>query len=130
MYTPSSVLPPPSLPPSLPPPLPGPVSGLNEEDLRASLATVEALTSACGADVSVLRERQGEEGRMADCLVRRRVEEDDFMEVRYIHVHNTLLHGSQVRIYMYMHITHYFMEVRYMEIHVHTSLEKVERKER
>ena len=80
---------PPSLSPSLPPPLllllsPGPVSGLNEEDLRASLATVEALASACGADLCVLRERQGEEGRMADCLVRRRVNEDDFMEVWYI----------------------------------------------
>lgn len=62
---------------------PGPASGLNEEDLRASLATVEALASACGADVSVLRERQGEEGHAADCLVRRRVDEDDFMEVRY-----------------------------------------------
>ena len=62
----------------------GPVSGLNEEDLRASLATVEALASACGADMSVLRERQGEEGRTADCLIRRRVDEDDFMEVRYI----------------------------------------------
>lgn len=59
------------------------MSGLNEEDLRASLATVEALASACGADVCVLRERQAEEGRTADCLVRRRVEEDDFMEVRY-----------------------------------------------
>lgn len=62
----------------------GPVSGLNEEDLKASLATMQALASACGADMSVLRERQGEEGRTADCLVRRRVEEDDFMEVRYI----------------------------------------------
>ena len=61
---------------------PGAVSGLNEEDLRASLATLQALASACGADVSVLRERQAEEGRTADCLVRRRVEEDDFMEVR------------------------------------------------
>lgn len=62
----------------------GPVSGLNEEDLKASLATMQALASACGADMSVLRERQGEEGRTADCLVRRRVEEDDFMEVRCI----------------------------------------------
>ena len=62
---------------------PGAVSGLNEEDLRASLATMHALASACGADMSVLRERQAEEGRTADCLVRRRVEEDDFMEVRY-----------------------------------------------
>lgn len=59
------------------------MSGLSEEDLRASLATVQALASACGADMSVLRERQGEEGRTADCLVRRRVDEDDFMEVRY-----------------------------------------------
>lgn len=66
---------------------PGPMSGLNEEDLRASLATVEALASACRADMSVLRERQGEEGRTADCLVRRRVDEDDFMEVRYLYRH-------------------------------------------
>ena len=60
------------------------MGGLNEEDLRASLATMQALASACGADMSVLRERQAEEGHTADCLVRRRVEEDDFMEVRYI----------------------------------------------
>ena len=62
----------------------GPMSGLNEEELHASLATVEALASACEADVSVLRQRRGEGGLMADCLVRRRVEEDDFMEVRWV----------------------------------------------
>ncbi|CAI8013854.1 GTP-binding protein 1, partial [Geodia barretti] len=66
----------------------GAMSGLNEEDLRASLATMQALASACGADMSVLRERQAEEGHTADCLVRRRVEEDDFMEVRVAVVGN------------------------------------------
>ena len=70
----------------------GAVSGLNEEDMGASLATMQALASACGADMSVLRERQAEEGHTADCLVRRRVEEDDFMEVRYTtHVHEAVV---------------------------------------
>ena len=82
----------------------GPVSGLNEEDLRASLATVQALASGCGADVCVLRERQGEEGRIADCLVRRRVEEDDFMEVRYTIHHLCFVVQSHITILLlYVH---------------------------
>lgn len=74
------------------------MSGLNEEDLRASLATVEALASACVADMSVLRERQGEEGRTADCLVRRRVDEDDFMEVRYMYLYRHIFMMGQGKV--------------------------------
>lgn len=57
-------------------------SGLSQEDLSASLATVQSLATACGADMMVLRQRPGEVGSTAECLIRRKVEEDDFLEVR------------------------------------------------
>ena len=57
-------------------------SGLTREELHASLATVQSLAVVCGADMMVLREKPVEVGYMAECLVRKRVEEDDFLEVR------------------------------------------------
>lgn len=57
-------------------------SGLLEEQLDASLATVRSLAVACEADMRVLRQRRAEEGVTAECLVRRKVQEDDFLEVR------------------------------------------------
>lgn len=57
-------------------------SGLSEEQLDASLATVRSLAVACEADMRVLRQRRAEEGVTAECLVRRKVQEDDFLEVR------------------------------------------------
>ena len=79
-----TILPPLSPPPPLLPLPPAGCSsnGLTGEDLAASLATVQSLATACGAEVHVLRERPGEVGSTAEVLVRRKVEEDDFLEVR------------------------------------------------
>lgn len=57
-------------------------NGLSPEELSASLATVHSLAVACGADMKVLRQRQAEMGDTAECLIRRRVDENDFLEVR------------------------------------------------
>ena len=43
---------------------------------------MQSLAVVCGADMMVLREKPVEVGYMAECLVRKRVEEDDFLEVR------------------------------------------------
>lgn len=57
-------------------------NGLSPDQLAASLATIQSLAVACQGDVKILRERPAEEGVTAECLVRRKVEEDDFLEVR------------------------------------------------
>ena len=57
-------------------------NGLSEDQMEASLATVQSLAVACQADMKLLRQKPAEEGLTAECLVRRKVEEDDFLEVR------------------------------------------------
>ena len=69
-------------PPLAPPPGGCSSNGLTREELHASLATVQSLAAICEADMMVLREKPVEGRHMAECLVRRRVEEDDFLEVR------------------------------------------------
>ena len=58
------------------------VNGLSQEDMEASVATLHSVSAACGADMKVLRWKPVEGGQMADCLVKRKVDEDDFLEVR------------------------------------------------
>ena len=60
----------------------GSVSGLNSDDLAASVATLKSLGDTCSADVQLLREKSGENGVVAEYLVRNRAEENDFMEIR------------------------------------------------
>lgn len=52
--------------------------------MDSSIATLHAVSAACGADTTVLRKRPSEGGLLADCLVRKKVDEDDFLEVRYV----------------------------------------------
>lgn len=52
--------------------------------MESSLETLHAVSAACGADMTVLRRRPGEGGILADCLIRRKVDEDDFLEVRLV----------------------------------------------
>lgn len=63
-------------------------NGLSPDQLAASLATIQSLGVACQADMKILREKPAEEGFTAECLVRRKVEEDDFLEVRVAVVGN------------------------------------------
>lgn len=58
-------------------------SGLTEDELSASLATLNSLAVSCNADMSVLRKKPADKGFTVECLVRQRAAEDDFMEVRY-----------------------------------------------
>ncbi len=60
----------------------GDSSGLNEEDLAASIATLESLTQTCGAEMLLLREKTTTGGKIVEYLLRRKVEDEDFIEVR------------------------------------------------
>ncbi|XP_036401656.1 GTP-binding protein 1-like isoform X1 [Megalops cyprinoides] len=62
--------------------------GLNESDMEASVATVRSLSEQLGADLILLRERNETGGRVRDYLIRRRVGETDFLEVRVAVVGN------------------------------------------
>ncbi|KAG7255167.1 hypothetical protein CRUP_029948 [Coryphaenoides rupestris] len=59
-------------------------SGLGEKDMEASVATVTSLCEQIEADLIFLRERAEAGGKIRDYLIRRRVDELDFLEVRYV----------------------------------------------
>lgn len=56
--------------------------GLDEQDMEASVATVQSLCEQVDADLILLRERTETAGHVRDYLIRRRVGEADFLEVR------------------------------------------------
>lgn len=56
--------------------------GLNESDMEASVATVRSLCEQLDADLIPLRDRSEAAGLVRDYLIRRRVGELDFLEVR------------------------------------------------
>ncbi|XP_038639265.1 GTP-binding protein 1-like isoform X3 [Scyliorhinus canicula] len=62
--------------------------GLNDDDIEASVATVKSLAEQIYSDLILLRERQEAGGKVADYLVRKRVGENDFLEVRVAVVGN------------------------------------------
>ncbi|XP_074551822.1 GTP binding protein 1, like isoform X2 [Halichoeres trimaculatus] len=62
--------------------------GLNEKDMEASVATVRSLCEQIEADLILLRERTDSGGKLRDYLIRRRVGEQDFLEVRVAVVGN------------------------------------------
>ncbi|XP_029446060.1 GTP-binding protein 1 isoform X3 [Rhinatrema bivittatum] len=62
--------------------------GLNEADMEASVATVTSMAEQIGANMILLREHQEAGGKVRDYLVRKRVGENDFLEVRVAVVGN------------------------------------------
>lgn len=56
--------------------------GLDETDMEASIATVHSMCEQLDADLIPLRERNEAAGLVRDYLIRRRVGELDFLEVR------------------------------------------------
>lgn len=56
--------------------------GLDEKDMEASVATVCSMCEQLDADLILLRERNETAGFVRDYLIRRRVGELDFLEVR------------------------------------------------
>uniref|UniRef100_A0A182K5M9 GTP-binding protein 1 n=1 Tax=Anopheles christyi TaxID=43041 RepID=A0A182K5M9_9DIPT len=66
----------------------GSENGLDPDDYAASVATLESLAAMLGADCVPLRTRKAEKGNTGQYLIRRKVEEDDFTEVRVAVVGN------------------------------------------
>ena len=64
------------------------VPGLSQPDFQASAATLLSLSTACNCECSLLREKFLEAGRTAEFLIRSRILEDDFTEVRVAVVGN------------------------------------------
>ncbi|XP_074487019.1 GTP binding protein 1, like isoform X1 [Sebastes fasciatus] len=62
--------------------------GLDEKDMEASVATVRSLCEQIEADLILLRDRTDAGGKIRDYLMRRRVGEEDFLEVRVAVVGN------------------------------------------
>ncbi|XP_031158287.1 GTP-binding protein 1 isoform X2 [Sander lucioperca] len=62
--------------------------GLDERDMEASAATVRSMCEQVDADLITLRERNEAAGLVRDYLIRRRVGELDFLEVRVAVVGN------------------------------------------
>lgn len=58
-------------------------SGLKQDEYDASVATLKSLASQLDCDCVVLRQRKQDKGLTAQFLVRRRVQEQDFLEIRY-----------------------------------------------
>ena len=57
-------------------------NGLTPDEMESSVASLHSVAAACGADMKILRRKTVEGGILADCLVKRKVGEDDFLEVR------------------------------------------------
>lgn len=57
-------------------------SGLKEDEYDASVATLQSLAATLDADCVLLRQRKGEQGLTGQYLVRRRVVQQDFLEIR------------------------------------------------
>lgn len=57
-------------------------NGLDEDNYSAALATLEALAATINADVVELGKRRVEKGFTGQYLLRRRVDDTDFMEIR------------------------------------------------
>lgn len=64
-------------------------SGLLEDEYAASVATLQSLASTLDADCVLLRQSKVEKGLTGQYLVRRRVEQQDFLEIRLICFLNT-----------------------------------------
>lgn len=57
-------------------------NGLDPEEYEAAVATLQSLAATLDADCVELRQRKSEKGMTGQYLVRRRVDQTDFMEIR------------------------------------------------
>lgn len=62
--------------------------GLSKEDMDASILNLRKMAEDLGCEYLLLRERKEEEGLVVDALIRARVQEKDFMEIRVAVVGN------------------------------------------
>ncbi|XP_037822375.1 GTP-binding protein 1 [Lucilia sericata] len=63
-------------------------SGLDEEEYKAAVATLQSLATTIDADMVLLRQRKVEKGLTGQYLIRKRVDTSDFMEIRVAVVGN------------------------------------------
>lgn len=56
--------------------------GLSDQDMEASIATLEAVASSLNAQCVLLREKMEVKGKVKEFLVRKEADTEDFMEVR------------------------------------------------
>lgn len=56
--------------------------GLKAEDMQASVATMKSIAESLNLESVFLRDRMGPEGEIKEFLLRKKVEMEDFMEVR------------------------------------------------
>ncbi|XP_071105876.1 GTP-binding protein 1-like [Haliotis cracherodii] len=62
--------------------------GLNDPDFQASAATLKSIAETLQMEIVPLRERTAAEGKTAEFLLRKRLDSEDFMEVRVAVVGN------------------------------------------
>ncbi|CAI9739515.1 GTP-binding protein 1-like [Octopus vulgaris] len=62
--------------------------GLKDEDLEASVATLQSIAQSLGLECVCLRVRQAEKGKVSEFLLRKKVAQQDFMEIRVAVVGN------------------------------------------
>ncbi|KAK6170850.1 hypothetical protein SNE40_019146 [Patella caerulea] len=62
--------------------------GLKDEDMKASIATLTSICESLDLQCVQLRERMAEEGKVCEYLLRRKLESQDFMEIRVAVVGN------------------------------------------
>lgn len=62
--------------------------GLKEDDLQASIATLQSICQSLDLECVHLRQRVAEEGKVAEFLLRKKVAQEDFMEIRVAVVGN------------------------------------------
>lgn len=63
-------------------------SGLDDEEYAASVATLQSISTTLDCDCVELRQRKAKAGLIGQYLIRKRVEETDFMEIRVAVVGN------------------------------------------
>ena len=63
-------------------PIDGTSSGLNPDEYETSVATLTLLAQSCDADLVLLRKKTAEQGTVGEFLLRTKLDENDFMEVR------------------------------------------------
>lgn len=64
--------------------LDGGESGLKPDEYDAAVATLQSLAATLDSDCVLLRQRKGEEGLTGQYLFRRRVDSQDFLEIRWV----------------------------------------------
>lgn len=66
--------------------------GLKEDEYEASVATLQSLAATLEADCVLLRQSKADHGLTGQYLVRRRLDRQDFLEIRF--VFNNVVSGS------------------------------------